>query len=47
MEILTCALLGILIGGTQAQTRNEVAQSLRDCATAIGCSPMTAGKYKP
>lgn len=36
-----------LIATIESYWQSNPAASLRDCAQAVGCSPMTAGKYKP
>jgi K+-sensing histidine kinase KdpD len=36
-----------LIAAIEAFWQANPSASLRDCAAAVGCSPMTAGKYKP
>jgi len=36
-----------LIATIEAYWQANPSASLRDCAQAVGCSPMTAGKYKP
>jgi hypothetical protein len=36
-----------MIAAIEAYWKANPSASLRDCAAAVGCSPMTAGKYKP